>query len=252
MYAGATLAGILYFRTAITGVRNNLGMLLLLGLTIGWCNIAFVLAILDGNVVRVLLLFYLSPLWAVILAWIFLKERPDKIGMLVIAFAMIGAVVMLWDPEVGFPWPKDSIDLLALSSGFAFACSNVVVRYLQGVPLATKVTASWVGCVMLALLGVLLLEPNIPAAPGSMWIWAILLGVFGMSSMTLLTQFGITHLPIYRSSVILLFELVAGAISAQLLTNETVLLQEWIGGLLIIGAAIVSGRREMKGKQGDH
>ena len=34
-----------------------------MSLAAGWCNVAFIMAVLDGHVVRVLLLFYLSPFW---------------------------------------------------------------------------------------------------------------------------------------------------------------------------------------------
>jgi uncharacterized membrane protein len=39
-----------------------------LGLAAGWTNLAYVLAMLQGEVVRVLLLFFLSPLWTVVFA----------------------------------------------------------------------------------------------------------------------------------------------------------------------------------------
>ena len=50
-------------------------------------------------------------------------------------------------------------------------------------------------------------------------------------------------MPAHRSAVILLFELVAGAVSAQLLTNEVVHPQEWVGGGLIIAAAWLEARK---------
>src|SRR3990172_5579453 len=50
-------------------------LLLMLALSAGWCNVSFVLAVIEGNVVRVLLLFYLSPLWAALLGWLLLGER---------------------------------------------------------------------------------------------------------------------------------------------------------------------------------
>ena len=48
--------------------------------------------------------------------------------------------------------------------------------------------------------------------------------------MTWAVQYGVTHMPVYRSSVLLIFELVAGAILSQLLTDEIVLAKEWVGG----------------------
>ena len=39
-----------------------------LGLVAGWTNLSYVLAIIDGEVMRVVVWFYLSPLWTLILA----------------------------------------------------------------------------------------------------------------------------------------------------------------------------------------
>ena len=53
-------------------------------------------------------------------------------------------------------------------------------------------------------------------------------------------------MPVYRSAVILLFELVAAAISSQILTDEIIHLKEWVGGTFIIVAAYVSARSFME------
>ena len=47
-------------------------------------------------------------------------------------------------------------------------------------------------------------------------------------------------------AVLALVELVAGAISQQLLTNEVVSLREWAGGVLIIVGAYLAARAAMK------
>jgi drug/metabolite transporter (DMT)-like permease len=54
--------------------------------------------------------------------------------------------------------------------------------------------------------------------------------------------YGVTRMPVHRSAVILLFELVVGAVSALLLTDEVVLLREWIGGAMIVSAAYLAAR----------
>jgi drug/metabolite transporter (DMT)-like permease len=58
--------------------------------------------------------------------------------------------------------------------------------------------------------------------------------------MALTVQYGVTHMPLHRSAVILLFELVVGAVSALLLTDERVLPREWTGGGMIVLAAWVA------------
>jgi drug/metabolite transporter (DMT)-like permease len=214
-----------------------LGMMML---AVGWCNVSFVLALLDGTVVRVLLLFYLSPLWALVLGWVLLSEHPGASGLLVFVVAIAGAITMLWDPDMGMPWPRDRADWLAVSSGFAFSFANVMVRKSQRVSMQTKSAASWLGVVLVAGIWILIVQEPFPHVQASTWICALLLGWFGFIVMTVTVIYGVSHMPVHRSAVILLFELVVGAVSSLLLTDERVLLQEWLGGALIITAAYLA------------
>src|SRR4030067_456467 len=107
-------------------------------LAAGWTHIAFVDAVRLGDILRVLLVFFLSPLWTVILGRIVLGERLSRIALISLLFAMGGALIMLWDPGIGVPWPRDSADWFALSAGFAFAGSNVLVRKMDGLSLQMK------------------------------------------------------------------------------------------------------------------
>ena len=214
--------------------------LLLMGLSAGWCNVAFIMAVLDGHVVRVLLLFYLSPFWAVCLGWLMLGERLDGKSMLVFAVAVTGAIIMLWNEDVGIPWPRDHADWLAVSSGFAFALSNVFVRRTQNVSVLLKSTASWAGVVVVAVVWMVLSHTGIPAVSGGVVLAAVALGLCGFLVMTLTVLYGVTHMPVHRSAVILLFELVVGAVSSLLLTDEIVLYREWLGGFMIVTAAYMA------------
>ncbi len=211
-----------------------LGMMML---AVGWCNVAFVLAVLEGTVLRVLLLFYLSPLWALLLGWVLLKEHPGAGGLPVFVLAFAGAITMLWDPELGMPWPRDRADWLAVSSGFAFSLANVMVRKSQRISMQTKSAVSWLGVVLVAGIWILIVHEPFPLVQASTWLAAALLGWFGFVIMTVTVIYGVSHMPVHRSAVILLFELVVGAVSSLILTDERVLLQEWLGGALIIMAA---------------
>jgi drug/metabolite transporter (DMT)-like permease len=218
----------------------NMVPLALMGLSAGWCNVAFIMAVLDGHVVRVLLLFYLSPFWAVCLGWLMLDERLDGKSMLVFAVAVTGAIIMLWNENIGIPWPRDYADWLAVSSGFAFALSNVFVRRTQNVGVLLKSTASWTGVVVVATAWILLSHTGVPDVSATVLLAAVALGLFGFLVMTLTVLYGVTHMPVHRSAVILLFELVVGAVSALLLTDEIVLYREWLGGVMIVTAAYMA------------
>jgi len=216
------------------------GLLLLIALANGWLNTAFVLAVLDGNVVRVLLLFYLSPLWSTLLAWWWLGERPSRLGLATLVVAMVGALLMLWNPQLGFPWPQDQADWLAISAGIGFSFSNVAVRRLKHIPVIIKAAVTWWGVVVVAGIWILFTQASIPAISSDAWVGVVVLGGIGVFGASLALIYGVEKMPVHRSAVILLFELVAGAVSSQLLTNEIVSTIEWFGGALIVLAAYLS------------
>ena len=218
------------------------GLMLLIALASGWLNTAFVLAILDGNVVRVLLLFYLSPIWSTLLGWLWLGERPSRFGLFTLALAMSGALFMLWNPALGFPWPQSEADWLAISAGMGFSFSNTAMRRLRHLSSPLKAAVAWWGVVIVAGGWLLFTHVPWPQIANEAWVGAILLGGIGIFSGTLAVVYGVEKMPVHRSAVILLFELVAGAVSSQLLTEEVVTNIEWFGGGLIVLAAYLSAR----------
>lgn len=245
MYGVASLVGLWFMRGHWRQLLLHPGLLLVLVLSNAWCNVAFILAVLDGQVVRVILLFYLSPVWAILLSIVILKEKLDRMGGFTLLMALLGAAIMLWEPSMGMPWPQDASEWLAISSGMGFALANVMVRKLQDVSLPVKTATTWFGVLALALAWIIFGGVELPVTSWSTVGYAGLLGLFGVVLMTLSVLYGVTHMPISRSAVILLFEIVAGAISSQLLSNEVILLVEWIGGGLIILAAYLSTRNHL-------
>ncbi|ALP52939.1 hypothetical protein Tel_07110 [Candidatus Tenderia electrophaga] len=227
-------------------LQDNFPALVGIALASGWCNMGFILAVLDGNVVRVVLLFYLSPLWAVLLGHFILGERMTPYAKWVMTVAMCGALMMLWTPELGYPWPQDSADWLALSAGFAFALSNVLVRKNQHVSVANKAIAAWWGAILLAVGLLALGDPAVPRVGLEIYSGAVLLGLFGLALATIAVQYGVTHMPVHRSAVIMLFELVVATTSSQLFTDEVVRPIEWFGGALILTAAWLMARRQVE------
>jgi len=209
----------------------------------GWTNIAFILAVLDGNVVRVLLLFYLSPLWATLLGVIFLGEHLSRRALGILAIAMVGAVIMLWHESLGFPAPKDTADWLALSAGIAFAITNVLIHKLNHASVMVKTATGWLGVLFLAFILIIFTEQKL-AVSTEVIAGAWILGAVAMTMMNIAVVYGVTNMPVHRSAIILLFEIVVGAVSSILLTNEVIELREWIGGLLVMLAAYLTASRQ--------
>ena len=246
LYATALLASLPFLYRSLADFARRPRLLLLLMLAAGWTNIAFVEAVLEGNILRVLLLFYLSPLWTVIFGRLLLRETLSGVAFASLGLAMSGALIMLWNIRIGIPWPRDVADWLALSSGLAFAFSNVLVRKMSDVSVPAKAAGVWGGVVLVALVIIPVLGLPVPEVASTTVMAAIALGLCGILFMTLLVQYGVTHLPVHRSAVLALIELVAGAVSQQLLTNEVISLREWLGGALILVGAYLSARVSSK------
>jgi drug/metabolite transporter (DMT)-like permease len=217
-----------------------------MGLAIGWSNLAYVIGVLEGEVMRVLLLFYLAPLWTVPLAHCLLGEKLDARGGIVMAIALAGAAVMLWHPEAGVPWPASRAEWLGVAAGFFFALGNVLVRRLAHVRDTAKSLAIWAG-VTVAAVTFLPFAPTatdaaLRAAAGTWTLW-VPVGL-ALLVMSLALQYGLTRVPANRAIVILLFELVVAALASYLLTGERLRPQDWAGGLLIVAASLASGWRK--------
>lgn len=84
-------------------------------------------AFLHTDVVHALFLFYLSPIWSVLLGRLILGESITKLRLLAIALGFSGLAIML-GIENGWPLPRNVGDWLALSAGFAWSCAAVRLR----------------------------------------------------------------------------------------------------------------------------
>lgn len=207
----------------------------------GGCNLGYVMATLTGEVVRVLLLFYLAPLWTVLLAWTLLGERLNRFGAFVILLSLAGAATMLWRPEAGLPLPRDLADWFGLGAGFCFALFNVLSRRARELPVSQRILVSFLGVVVLgALLGGIDLPAAVAAPPIA---WGLLLVTGGLLLViNLVVQFGLVHTPANQAIVIMLSEVGFAAVSAWLLAGETIGVQEWAGGAMIIAASLFTTR----------
>ncbi len=230
---------------ALRAARGHWLWLAALGLAAGWTNLAYVLAVLEGEVVRVLLLFYLSPLWTVLFSRFLLHERLNRAGWAVMVLAAGGALVMLWRPG-DWPLPANRAEWLALSAGVMFAASNVISRHLGGVAEVAKAVTVWAGVAVLTLVGLVLQPSELDFVGGAGPVtWLLLVGVgLLIGSMTYAVQYGLARVPANQAIVIFLVELVVAAIAAYFLSGERMHAQEWVGAAMIITASLFSGHME--------
>ncbi|MDM0017121.1 DMT family transporter [Variovorax saccharolyticus] len=243
IYAAITLAMALLRRHAWAPFARQPG-LVLLGLAAGFTNVGFNWAVTQGDVVRVVLLFYLMPLWSVLLAWAFLGERPSLGALARVALALGGVAVVLKSPEADWPVPASLADWLGVAAGFGFAVTNILLRRLRSAPGESRALAMFGGCAAMAgataLVGTALgAMPPPPLADTGWWGWALLLGT-GFVFANICLQYGAARLAASATAVIMLSEVLFASVSSVTLGASSMEARIWIGGALIVAAAVWS------------
>ena len=224
-------------------------MLWLLMLASGLTNVGFNWAVTVGDVVRVVLLFYLMPAWVVLLAWPLLGERPTAGSLLRLALSLLGLVIVLKTPASDWPVPASLADWLALMGGFGFALTNILLRRLNQTPSEARVLAMFAGGALLAsaaaISGMGLGLVTAPPAPDMDWIGLAVLISLAFLAGNLALQYGAARLPANTTSLILLSEVVFASVSAVLLgAGELSARTLFGGGLIALAALLAAGSSE--------
>jgi drug/metabolite transporter (DMT)-like permease len=216
-------------------------------LAAGATNAAFNWAVTIGDVVRVVLLFYLMPLWAVLLARLLLHERLAPLALARVALALAGALVILWPDDRGLPLPHTLAEALGLLGGFSFALNNVMLRREAARSGAARALAMFLGGALVAgALAVLLAaQGQIPPLPPPRLDWmagALLLGIVFMAG-NLALQFGASRLPANVTAVVMLAEVLFASASAVALGAGSLDARLLLGGAAIVVAALLAARQ---------
>jgi drug/metabolite transporter (DMT)-like permease len=246
-YGLAGLAGLPWLLKERQQWREQTGLLVLIALVGGWANTAFVSALVLGDVVRVMLLFYLAPAWSVLGGWLLLGERVSARRGLAVALCLSGAFLVVGGMSA-FASPLSTADLLAITAGLCFSGNNILARKAQLVPTASKTVGVLLGCGAIAVLMMLL----VAWGQGTAVAWVdvrrfdldviLLFTAFSLLWMGLVTftwQWSVTRLEAGRAGVIAIAELVVAVLSATLSGVETMTLMECLGAALIASAAVL-------------
>jgi drug/metabolite transporter (DMT)-like permease len=214
-----------------------------LAVAAGLTNVGFNWAVTVGDVVRVVLLFYLMPAWSVLLAWGLLGERPTRASLLRLLLAMAGVLIVLKEPGSPWPVPQDAADGLALMGGLSFAATNVMLRRLEYTPSASRMTAMFGGgAIMASGAGLLGMAGGMLVAPvwSSAWV-TLALGLalaFLVGNMAL--QYGAARLVAGTTAIVMLTEILFASVSAALLGAAQFSPRILLGGSLIVLAALLA------------
>ena len=216
-------------------------LLWLLAAASGLTNVGFNWAVTMGDVVRVVLLFYLMPAWTVLLAWPLLGEKPTAAALARLALALAGVFTVLQASDGGWPIPREAADWLALLGGFSFALTNILLRRLQDAPADARVAAMFGGGALMALAAGLVgvSHGSVDGPPAVSVAWAGIALVLGLAFLVgnVGLQYGAARLPANTTALVMLSEVLFASASSVALGAAALTPRTWLGGTLIVAAA---------------
>ncbi|WP_333846109.1 DMT family transporter [Limnohabitans sp.] len=221
----------------------------------GLTNVGFNWAVTTGDVVRVVLLFYLMPTWSLLLAWWLLGDRPTRGALARLGLALLGVVLVLKAPESPWPLPQDLPDILALLAGFCFALTNIWLLRLQHTPESARMMAMFGGGACMALACALVpWADGLGASAAMAWLsdaslaqattWApYLVGLsvaFLVSNFSL--QYGAARLSAHTTAMVMMSEVVFASVSSVALGASALSWRIGLGGGMIVLAALLASQ----------
>ncbi|MEO7116861.1 MAG: DMT family transporter [Caldimonas sp.] len=252
VFALASL-GIAAMRPSALGQLLRTPALWLLLVAAGITNATFNWAIVVGDVVRVVLLFYLMPIWAVVFARLILGERLDRSAALRIALGAVGAAIVLWPSPASeatggwaasLPVPVTLADWLGLVGGASFAFNNVMLRREAARSGASRALAMFLGGAIVAGTLAMVLGADGAIAPvppiAAPWLLGTLALALAFVASNLALQYGAARLPAHRTAVVMLTEVVFASASALALGAGAMSGRLALGGAFIVGGALLA------------
>lgn len=216
--------------------------LLATGASVAACNLLFAGGLVLGEVGMVVLLFYLSPIWASLLERVILKTPLTRARWLAIGVALLGMGV-LQGMQGRLPLPANLAEWFGLLAGICWAVGLVYTRVAADVSVIDKSFAQFafalpIGLVFIFGMGEFDTWPGL-ATVGSAMPWIIAATLFWVIPALVLSLWGAGRLSPGRASMLLMVEVIVGVGSAAWLAGETVGWNKLIGGALIVSASII-------------
>ncbi len=218
--------------------RSETHWLLLIGLCFGVANVGLTIALMSGSVVRVMLLFFLLPVWGALGGALFLGESLDRRRIAAVVLSLLGVFVIVGGLRA-LDEPPSVADLAALIAGICYTAAGIANRKARYIPIASRTLSSFAGCAVLAVAGLAVSSPAIPELP--VMTWSLLAGFafVWLLGAGLLTTYGVTHVEASRAAVFQIVELLVAVVSAVVIGGEMLTVGDYVGGALILAATVI-------------
>jgi drug/metabolite transporter (DMT)-like permease len=216
----------------------------LTGFLIGGGFICYALSFLLTDVVRALILFYMTPIWTTIFEILFLKKRPGLERVLTLSLAL-GGLWIVFSKQTVIPLPENSGDWLALAGGALFSAGLVRLELIKTDGVFPIIFSFFFfGTIFNIIAGFLLKEYLGPVPPieafVSMALFLIIISVFYFIPTGIVIFWSPSKLGAGLCSILFLSEIVVGVITSSILTNEPFGWREIIGSSLIVIGGVLA------------
>ena len=216
----------------------------LTGLLIGGGFICYALSFLLTDVVRALILFYMSPVWTTIFEILFLKKKPGWERAITLSLA-IGGLWLVFSKETIIPLPQNAGDWIALAGGAIFAAGLIRLEIIKTDGVFPIIFSFFFyGALFNIVVGFFLADylGEIPPIEAfiSMSTFLIILSVFYFIPTGIIILWSPSQLGAGLCSILFLSEILVGVISSSILTNEPFGWREIFGSSLIVIGGILA------------
>ncbi|MEM9911218.1 MAG: DMT family transporter [Pseudomonadota bacterium] len=201
-------------------------------------------AFLYTEVIRVVLLFYLMPIWGFVLGRFLLGEPVTWYRWLAVLSGLTGMII-IFSGGGGLPLPRNLGDWLALVSGMAWAMGSTFML-LDKPPRPAFHMVQFFGvaallCTAVALLASVSGQADWPNATdlSAVLIWLVPLSALFLLPVGYATVFAPTRLNPGVVGLLFMFEVAVAAITAAIWAGEAISAREWTGLVLVMGAGLI-------------
>ncbi|WP_428511845.1 DMT family transporter [Roseovarius sp.] len=221
------------------GLRPLLG-----GVLAGVAFALYAAGLLYTDVVRAVLLFYMTPIWGFLLGWVFLGDRMTWFRWLSIFVGLVGLVVIFAD-DTGLPLPRNAGDWFGLISGMFWAVGCTLILTERRVRILTHaVNFLLVGAVVALLVaGIATVQgiatvPKWPEVAGLLW-WFVPVAVILILPSSFATIYAPSRLNPGLVGLLFMTEVAVATVTAAIWAGERFGLREAVGLPLILSAGLI-------------
>ena len=215
-----------------------------MGILIGGGFICYALSFLLTDVVRALIMFYMTPVWTTIFEMIFLKKRHGWQRVLSLSLAL-GGLWVVFGQGGNIPLPKNAGDWLALTGGIMFAGGMIRLEVIKTDGVFPIIFGFFVYGTLFNIVAGLLLVDYLGPVPSidafiSMTTFLVLISVFYFIPTGIVILWAPTQIGAGICSILFLSEIIVGAVSSSILTDEPFGWRQIVGCSLIITGGVVA------------